>query len=102
MALNGIEEVILLKAVKEFIDSMVNFEMLQIYGSDPDSNILFNTSTLQRLFNVILVDFLSRRTEVVHQTDALHWSTEADLAVAALSEILFTVAEYAASSVLSE
>jgi len=61
MALNGIEEeVILLKAVKKFIDSMVNFEMLQIYGSDPDSNILFNTSTHQKLFNVILVDFLSR------------------------------------------
>lgn len=56
MALNGIEEeVILLKAVKEFIDSMVNFEMLQIYGSDPDSNILFNTSTHQKLFNVILL-----------------------------------------------
>jgi len=61
MALNDIEEeVILLKAAKEFIDSMVNFEMLDIYGTDSDSNILFNSSTHQKLFNIILVDFLSR------------------------------------------
>jgi hypothetical protein len=54
------EEVILLKAVKELIDSMVNFEVLDVVGSDPDCNILFRTMTHQRFFNIVLVDFLSR------------------------------------------
>lgn len=54
------EEVILLKAVWELIASMVNFEMLKVYGNDPDSNVLFNTMTHQRFFNIVLVDFLSR------------------------------------------
>jgi hypothetical protein len=61
MTLNDIEEeVILLKAVKELIDSMVNFEMLDLYGHDPESSILFETMTHQRFFNIVLVDFLSR------------------------------------------
>lgn len=61
MALSDIEEeVILLKAIKELIDSMVNFEVLDLYGNDPDSNIMFNTITHQKYFNIILVDFLSR------------------------------------------
>lgn len=60
MTLSDIEEeVILLKAVWELIDSMVNFEMLDLYGHDPDSNILFRTRTHQRFFNIVLVDFLS-------------------------------------------
>jgi hypothetical protein len=60
MSLSDIEEeVILLKAVKELIDSMVNFEMLNLYGNDPDSNILFETTTHQRFFNIVLVDLLS-------------------------------------------
>lgn len=53
------EEVVLLKAINELIDSMVNFEMLSLYGSDPDSEIRFKTVTHQRFFNIILVDFLS-------------------------------------------
>jgi hypothetical protein len=61
MALNDIEEeVVFLKAIKEIIDSMVNFEMLTLHGTDPDSTVLFKTSTHQRFFNVVLVDFLSR------------------------------------------
>src|SRR5947209_14419859 len=61
MPLNDVEEeVILLKAVWELIDSMVNFEMLQLLGQDPDSSILFETMTHQRFFNIVLVDFLSR------------------------------------------
>jgi hypothetical protein len=61
MALNDIEEeAILLKAIKELIDSMVNFEMLDLYGDDPDSSILFETMTHQMFFNIVLVDFLSR------------------------------------------
>lgn len=53
------EEVAFLKAVNESIDSMVNFEMLSLHGSDPDSNLLFVTQTHQRFFNIALVDFLS-------------------------------------------
>ena len=54
------EEVIVLKAVKELIDEMVNFEMLELLGDDPDSGILFRSMTHQRFFNIVLVDFLSR------------------------------------------
>jgi hypothetical protein len=54
------EEVILLKAIDELIDSMVNFEMLSLKGTDPDSSILFESMTHQRFFNIVLVDFLSR------------------------------------------
>jgi len=54
------EEIILLKAVWQLIDSMVNFEVLEMYGTDPDSNILFHTRTHQKYFNILLVDLLSR------------------------------------------
>jgi hypothetical protein len=60
MALSKIEqEVVLLTAVKELIDSVVNFEMFSLIGSDPDSQILFKSSVHQRFFNIVLVDFLS-------------------------------------------
>jgi len=60
MAMNNIEqEVIILKAVKELIDSMVNFELMSLEGNDPDSNISFKSMTHQMFFNIILVDFLS-------------------------------------------
>jgi hypothetical protein len=54
------EEVVLLKAIKELIDSMVNFEVLDLIGSDPDSQISFKSIIHQSFFNIILVDFLSR------------------------------------------
>jgi len=54
------EEVIILKAVTELIDSMVNYEMMSLEGKDPDSNIFFHSRTHQRFFNILLVDFLSR------------------------------------------
>ena len=58
---SGIEqEIIILKAAKELIDSMVNFSLMSLEGNDPDSNILFKEYTHQRFFNIILVDFLSR------------------------------------------
>jgi len=60
MAMNNIEqEVIILKAVKELIDSMVNFELMSLEGNDPNSNIIFKSMTHQMFFNIILVDFLS-------------------------------------------
>ncbi|WP_199303242.1 hypothetical protein [Coleofasciculus sp. FACHB-SPT9] len=52
-------EVIFLKAVKELIDEMVNYEVFDLNGSDPESQIMFHSITHQRFFNIILVDFLS-------------------------------------------
>ncbi len=61
MALHPIEEeIVFLKAIKEIIDSMVNREILTVQGTDPDSDILFHSGLHQRLFNVLLVDFLSK------------------------------------------
>jgi hypothetical protein len=54
------EEVVLLKAINELIDSMVNSELLALIGNDPDSQILFHSNIQQRFFNIILVDFLSQ------------------------------------------
>ncbi len=55
---SGIEqEVIILKAIKELIDSIVNFELMSLLGNDPDSQIAFKGYTHQRFFNIILVDF---------------------------------------------
>ena len=74
MKISSVEqEVIILKAVKELIDSMVNYEMMSLVGDDPDSNIVFNSSTHQRFFNIILVDFLSRtdRKAPIKQTSYL-------------------------------
>jgi hypothetical protein len=53
------EEIVFLKAVHDLIGSMVNYEVLSVVGTDPDSNIIFHTMTHQRFFNITLVDFLS-------------------------------------------
>lgn len=53
------KEVIILKAVTELIDSMVNFEVFSLYGNDPHTSIGFQTMTHQKYFNIILLDFLS-------------------------------------------
>lgn len=52
-------EVIFLKAIEELIDSMVNYEVLSITGVSPHSEIRFKSTTHQKYFNIILVDFLS-------------------------------------------
>lgn len=53
------EEIIFLRAITDLIDSMVNFSIFQVVGESPDANILFHTSTHQKLFNILLVDLLS-------------------------------------------
>jgi hypothetical protein len=59
-SINDIEnEVIYLNAIREIIDSVVNFEVMKLYGSDPNSSVLCNTTTHQKYFNIILTDFLS-------------------------------------------
>ena len=60
MKFNATErEVIFLKAVKELIDGMVNFEIGKVIGSNPHSQFQFCSMTHQKSFNIILVDFLS-------------------------------------------
>lgn len=60
MKFNKIEtEVIFLKAIKELIDDMVNYEVIRLLGDDPHSEIRFNSTTHKKYFNIILLDFLS-------------------------------------------
>lgn len=53
------EEVIVLKAIKELIDTIVNCEVLSLSASDP-AEIRFKSSTHSKFFNVMLVDLLSK------------------------------------------
>ena len=52
-------EVIFRKAIKELIDNMVNYEIIMLLGDDPYSEIRFKSTTHQKYFNIILLDFLS-------------------------------------------
>jgi len=54
-------EVLILKSAMESINSMVNFEMLERSGNDSDTEIRFKSSTDQRYFNIMLVDFLNSK-----------------------------------------
>lgn len=54
------QEVIVLKAVWDLIDDMVNYQMFLKLTKDHDVELRFESSTHQRLFNILLVDFLSR------------------------------------------
>jgi hypothetical protein len=74
MKISNIEqEIIILKADKEIIDTMVNYEMMSLVGADPNSSIRFKSSTHQKFFNIVLVDFLSRtdRKSPIKQTSYL-------------------------------
>lgn len=60
MNLNNAEkEVIFLKAIKELIDSIVNYEVLNLLSTESHSEIQFRSMTHQKYFNIILLDFLS-------------------------------------------
>lgn len=54
------QEVIFLKASSETIDSIVNYDMLNLSGGNEAGEARFKTPTHQRLFNITLVDFLSK------------------------------------------
>lgn len=54
------EEVTFLKATWEAINSMVNLSLMSLHGEDPDCSILFHNRNHQQLFNIVLVDFLSK------------------------------------------
>jgi len=53
------KEIIYLKAIKQLIDEMVNFEVIKLLGEDPHSEIRFKSMIHQKYFNIMLVDFLS-------------------------------------------
>jgi hypothetical protein len=53
-------EVVVLKAIWELIDEMVNYEMFAKLEYTRDVTLIFNTRTHGRLFNILLVDFLSQ------------------------------------------
>lgn len=54
------QEVVVLKAAWEMIHEMVNFEIFMEINRVKDTNLMFRTATHQRIFNVLLVDFLSQ------------------------------------------
>lgn len=53
------QEIIALKAILEMINDMVNYQMLTNLVGSTDVSLLPTTETHQRLFNILLVDFLS-------------------------------------------
>jgi hypothetical protein len=63
LSLSEIEkEIIVLKAVSEIIDSIINYEILEISGN-LDANIRFHSSTHAKFFNLVMVDLLSKTDE---------------------------------------
>jgi hypothetical protein len=56
-------EVIGLKVAIDTIDSMVNHQMLQFLGAGSRMETRFPTDSHQKLFYILLTDFLSRKTE---------------------------------------
>lgn len=59
------QEVIFLKASNESIGSMVNHTILELSEGKDGAQAIFKTSIHQRLFNILLVDFLSKSSEEV-------------------------------------
>jgi hypothetical protein len=58
-------ELVVLKALTESLDSMLNHAVLTLRGTDPNTEIVFETSIHQRLFNILLVDFLAKPNKAV-------------------------------------
>ena len=54
------QEAIVLNAVWDMIDGMVNYEIFVKHESVENTNLMFNTMSHQRLFNILLGDFLSQ------------------------------------------
>lgn len=61
IALTNIEkEIVTLSVVSDSINEIINYNVFSIVGVKPDTNILFKSDVHQRLFFILLVDFLSR------------------------------------------
>lgn len=54
------DEIVFLRGAWGLIDEMVNYELLDLRGSDPHSEVRFHSNVHQRYFSVLLVDFLSK------------------------------------------
>ena len=52
-------EVILLKNIYDQINDMLNPSILTIQGKDPRCNIMFHDNNCQKIFYILLSDFLS-------------------------------------------
>jgi len=52
-------EVLRLRAAVGSIDQLVTPSLFKLSGADPESSIIFDSETEQRLFNILLVDFLN-------------------------------------------
>ncbi len=59
------QEIIVLKAVWDMIDEMVNYEIFERPRRTRDTALIFKSRTHQKFFNIQLVDFLSRPKEGV-------------------------------------
>jgi hypothetical protein len=70
---NAEKEILILKGVWESVDSMLNYQVVNLNHNDPNSHIGFNTSIHKKFFNIILVDFLSAKIFGIGKTclDAL-------------------------------
>jgi len=54
------QEIIVLKAIWDMIDEMVNYEIFEKRHGTKDTQLSFSSRTHQKFFNIQLVDFLSR------------------------------------------
>jgi len=52
-------EVVLLKAIYDHINEMVNYALLEVRGLEPNQMVMFHDATHRTLFYILLVDFLS-------------------------------------------
>ena len=54
------KEAIILNAVWDMIDGMVNFRIFMKLNGTVDTNVMFNDSSDRQVFNILLTDFLSQ------------------------------------------
>jgi hypothetical protein len=59
------QEILFLYASIESIGSMVNYDLLDLSGGNVEAQAIFKTSIHQKIFNILLVDFLSKSSHEV-------------------------------------
>ncbi len=73
------QEIIILKAVWDMIDEMVNYEIFERPRRTRDTALKFKSRTHQKFFNILLVDFLSKPKKGVFDLPcALEESSDTD------------------------
>src|SRR2546423_3051817 len=61
----GETEILILKAIVDSIDDMVNNEILSVHHNDPYSEVRFKSITAQQYFNILLLDLLNSRIRIL-------------------------------------